>query len=382
MIFAAAVCCMLLLQCSDSATNMLLPSAAAGIFPLPGAVRILPVGDSLTSCSRVSRSFDYAQLSFRRWLWTLLTSARSDESGELGPACCDVRNCSHNIQRHPAQVSPVPCTFVGTRSGCNKQLDSRFALSSSFPAHHDSFFGRTASNIATAAASISVKTTPTHVLLWAGINDILLDGAAAEDVAARLITSVRAFVSSGRSKQQLPPMMLVGTLLPINRKMARIPRSKFEYVDAQRKLVNALLLHPDFCINVTRHVHGQTCRSDFGADYCGCWCVVVSFPLFNATLHTYDGIHPNDLGEQYVAHEWFGALQPRIRQKPSASLRHVPRLQSASSPTSADDEVAPPPASGTAIVLDETVGAAERVVLLIGILFIITFMVLKRCRRL
>ena len=311
-------------------------------------LRILPLGDSLTSCTRVSRMFDSAQLSYRRWLWQLLTSPnrsslQTDQqqlqelplsparrSGILVPSiCCDASNatCSATHSRREGMANDSvlrPCTFVGTWVGCNKKLDASpfgLAVGASFPPRHDSYFGRTAANIAHAAPTLATSVTPTHVLLWAGINDFLLEGANVETVLSRLVRTASAFLETSSPVN----LVLVGQLLPVHRKKSRIPRQKFEVLEMKRRMLNALLADETFCDNVTRN-HLQ-CREASGATNssssssslpftCRCLCAVVAFPLFNASRHTYDGIHPNDDGERYIAGQWHTSLAYHLRTPP------------------------------------------------------------------
>lgn len=44
--------------------------------------------------------------------------------------------------------------------------------------------------------------------------------------------------------------------------------------------------------------------------------LVDQFSGFNASQDTYDGLHPNELGEQKMANRWFQALQTVISKKP------------------------------------------------------------------
>ena len=56
---------------------------------------------------------------------------------------------------------------------------------------------------------------------------------------------------------------------------------------------------------------------------CRCLCAVVAFPLFNASQHTYDGIHPNDDGERYIAGQWHTSLAYHLRTPPPPEEREV-----------------------------------------------------------
>jgi lysophospholipase L1-like esterase len=289
----------------------------------------------------------------------MLTTGRD---GDHSAVCCDAQQSRCVDDNGEKQLKLIPCSFVGRLNGCNKKVDANYIPAALFPVKHDAYFGRTAANIAAEAPSIRAASDPTHVLLWAGINDILLEGAAGPTVVDRLIDAARKLLlastqlhpddnasepSSGfplvvhasrnhHSATSRDPVdvILVGTLLPVNRKMARLPRAKYHYMEQQRQVVNSILLSPEFCRNVTTRNLDAMKSGQSASSAPSEWspkerrrCVVVHFSLFNATIHTYDGIHPNDVGEQYIAREWHAALYPLLLSLPKSS-------KSASSPRS------------------------------------------------
>lgn len=220
-------------------------------------VRVLPLGDSLTSCSGVSAAGDFAYLSYRRFLWNLI---------------------------HVANVSRC-VRFVGSQRGCNRKVDELMANASSFPLEHEAVFGRTATETDRKVhrLDLSRHLRPDIVLVLLGINDLMQGKPVERAVSA--IVRIAAHFRVNRSSTEV----LVSTVLPVDpQKVGGKKRDKLTRVLHDVPILNAALklaLAGDSMVRVVD--------------------IAVTF---DAVTMTYDGIHPNEQGEMHIAHQWMRSL--------------------------------------------------------------------------
>lgn len=442
-------------------------------------IRIVAIGDSITSCSGVRPSFDFAYLSYRQALYYRLllhaaqqtevrerratdattataggnhhnngtddaaAAERIDDDDDRGdtPSMAEMRRGRRRTRRRRSaaedggwvRIGRCRLSFVGPRHGCNRKLkengfpppfpssppsllwdrlmennlthhstttplpSSSPLLLYAFPDHHDAYFGRRAADLLQELArwgqekdrppSTSEKEhrqesvlrqfyyihsrhddvprphqTPVDVvLLWIGINDLLLDATSGDDAAQRV-----AAVLEQLQRRFPDALYFVGTPLLIDPKRAKIKRSRRE------ALLNSIhqlqdRLEEMFGGPPTAHDPQQQSRFSRGVqdDEVGRTTTttlatgvrtalesndgnnnnknnnttsssktkkvtLVRFPSFHPSVHTYDGLHPNHEGEWRIAASWFEALQSQLFDRDAFGCRRRRRRASSS----------------------------------------------------
>lgn len=225
-------------------------------------VRLFALGDSLTSCSRVSSTFSFAQLSYRECLWQEFLLPRFGLNS---------------------------VTFVGRRRGCNSRVDQNFPNSTKFPNAHDAYFGRTASQMLAELRSQEAVISADITLLLVGTNDFILNKRKQGRVVARTISSIASLLQ--------PQKVFVGVPLPID-----FAKTKHKFSSKSRQRFD------DYRRNITEFLQSHGSLN------------VVRFDDFNATIGTYDGIHPNKIGECLIAKSWFNAIENAVSNKLSGRV--------------------------------------------------------------
>ena len=288
--------------------------------------RILFFGDSFTSCNGVSSDFKFAHLSYRRWLWNLLKDRSVD----------------------------VCFQAVGPRSGCKKQVDFHMAnITSRFPQEHDAFFGRRLSEVlARDELSSSVCHSGANVVvLGLGLNDLYYATTASQIVEQfqQLMRGVFA-----RCGSHLRRVFLL-SLTPIVIKTATLTKlRRTSYVGNSSVEVNRLLMSEVFATRYGSNSsssefrrRGPPRQEGEGDRDAHVVTVVDIHSGFNPALFTYDGLHPNSLGEQHigrrVAEHLFKFLAtvpcgPKSTETPSdegaaTDLEHSSTTASSNAPT-------------------------------------------------
>jgi len=330
--------CIMTMVCADTITT---PWSSSGVVHSRDqangrsshqpSVRLMVIGDSLSSCSGVSVRYDSAYLSFRRPLWHQWTSF-----------------CRGQAKGTDARSS---IGVVGPRLGCNSKLSARFPPAKAFPDVHDAFFGRTteqaltywtdprdssrlfryaALSAADAWANDSMPTTHKDstttvmiVLVWLGTNDLMAEASHTHNhhddvlvvngIVARLLALGEAVVDRAvdNMRRTLPHAgseycILFGHVLDVRRKTLKWRRSTYAAFTQQRLALNARL---DAAVRDWLWCRNQSCDRNVRVR-----ASVVAFPHVNATLHTYDGLHLNSEGEEVVARAWFGAMRRSLGQ--------------------------------------------------------------------
>lgn len=205
------------------------------------AVRIMPLGDSITQGSRRHDSY--------RWpLWQQLEQA--------GHAVDFVGSSSRNYLGGPPHDD--------------------------FDRDHEGHWGWRASRVLGYLPAWAADARPDVVLVHLGSNDIFR-GATPDDVVADL----RA---------------IIGLLREANPRVA---------VLVARIIPAAGRARPIAAFNERMQELAREDRPDARV------IVVDQFAGFDPDTHTYDGVHPNALGEQQMAARWFAALQELLPTTPS-----------------------------------------------------------------
>jgi lysophospholipase L1-like esterase len=247
----------------------------------PTTQRLLFIGDSLTSCSGVSGDFTTAHLSYRRWLWPLITAALG--AGPLAGRCrADV---------------------VGPRSGCNKRLDAAMAnVTALFPQRHDAFFGRTLRHVLRSARAVAAEYRPDVVVALLGINDLIY-GKPAERVTPLYEELAKQLHGGGGVRR-----LVLVTLPSIDAaRFADKPRKLRKHAAAQAGVaeLNRFIASDALAAAAARAgVALAVARADRGYD---------------AAAMSYDGVHPNGVGERHIAAAVFAALRPLLCLPPRAA---------------------------------------------------------------
>lgn len=230
-------------------------------------IRVLPLGDSITSCTGMKRDFSFAYHSYRRPLWEML--------------------------RHGGFDSCV--AFVGTRKGCNKRLDSNLAnITASFPPYHDSHYGRTAAAVAPLAQELYQQLKPRVVLLMLGINDLFADPDGIQDALSSLRAIVTGFESPSR-ESAAATHVFIATLPQLSPRRAKAGKEFVRRVERSVYPFNSRLR-----------------RAFSGSPVAGSGVSVVVVDVaegYDPAAMTYDGVHPNVAGERHVAAAWYAALE-------------------------------------------------------------------------
>lgn len=257
--------------------------------------RLLFLGDSFTSCNRVRRDFRSAQLSFRRPLWTLLKMSGHEGSVEV----------------------------VGPRSGCNAHVDKNLAELARFPKFHDAFFGRTLSSLVPVEQGHpdplrqSLELQPTVVVLLIGMNDFTLgEGKNPQEVIGAMGKLVLRMLSA-KSLSHL----LILTVPSIDLRRFRKRKHFFFQVQKNISNFNRLLLDGHHLknnqIKITESVGSQRhlLLDPNNAEH-RLWVEVVDIASnYIAENFTYDGMHPNDSGEEHIARVVFHSLIKIFRDR-------------------------------------------------------------------
>ena len=253
--------CAALMSTVSRADDAAAPTDDAAPGKAVSSVRLLFLGDSLTSCSRVARDFASAQLSFRRPLWALL--------GERKRTKCTA--------------------VVGPRSGCNSRVDGNLADKvATFPQAHDAYFGRTLESVLVEAARPSLTRRPAVVVAWLGLND-LMAGKSPDTVTHQLRRLLRTLWAGGVRH------VLLLTLPGVDPARGGRHRQRFVQVAQGAAQVNGALRDAAFAADAAaKQVGDQT-------DATGSMRIVDVAQGYDAARHTYDGLHPNDAGEAHVA---------------------------------------------------------------------------------
>lgn len=245
--------------------------------------RLTFLGDSLTSCSRVSRDFTSAQLSFRRPLWQAVVAANRDQC----------------------------VTVVGPRHGCNARVDANLeAETNAFPKPHDSFFGRTLESVVAEGANSVLSQKSTVAVVWLGINDLQL-GKPPEPIVSQLRWLVAKLLGTGTQH------VLLLTLPTLD--VARGGKHKRKFAATNQGVVEvnaAIKKAPDF---LGKGRHGLPNAAELIAAK---RLVVVDVAAgYDPVRHTYDGLHPNDEGEAHVAAAVATALLPLLVPDADCSVK-------------------------------------------------------------
>jgi len=224
-------------------------------------LRIMPLGDSITSCTGVKPNFKFAYLSYRRHLWN-----------------------NHILRWHPhasgSEGHGCTVTFVGSHKGCNAKVDALTPGGMSYPLMAEAVFGRTAAAALQKVQNFNLAKVlqPHHVLMHLGTNDVFA-GTPPKTIISFLQQIVSAFPKS---------RFWIATLISFDdRKLFRKnPQAKEQILRIHQ--LNALIRNTAWPARAK----------------------VVDMALhFDPGSMLYDGLHPNDLGERYMAQVWWEALK-------------------------------------------------------------------------
>lgn len=218
--------------------------------PITGApLRILPLGDSITQADSGHRGYRYS-------LWIKLIDAG------------------------------ITFDFVGSMNsnhGSNPEwLDHE---GRSFDADHEGHWGWRADEILSGISGLGKRTlskwlktyTPDVVLMHLGTNDILL-GQSNESTVDELRQIIDVLRADNRNV-----VILLATLIPTENEVANTLLASFNEKIEQLAMETSTKSSPVI--------------------------VVDQYKGFNGNADTYDGLHPNDSGEEKMAAKWFRALQ-------------------------------------------------------------------------
>jgi lysophospholipase L1-like esterase len=274
-------------------------------------VRILALGDSISTCHGLKPDFSFGYLSYRRPLSELLRGHGYDES---------------------------TVEWVGTKQGCNKKLESKYPAALKMPQAHDAVFGRTASSLTNRVRSIVQTTTPDVILLLIGINDLLLEGSTVEALCqahSQIADNIRRELNDTFSSITV----LRGSLLPVNptaKKLKKFP-SKIPLTKMN-----------SFVQSINRMFAQAKCIGTPGANPDQLQFTSVDLTDgYSPENMTYDGLHPNHIGEDHIAQAWLKELSPVLdglrcspktgRSQPSPSVPST-RVVTVSPPQVASDQ--------------------------------------------
>jgi acyl-CoA thioesterase I len=205
----------------------------------PNAVRIMPLGDSITQGDRTHNSY-------RRPLWLKLQRAGFKNIDFVG-----------STRSHLGGSAPNP----------------------DFDQDHEGHWGWQVDEVLSRIDGWARATNPNIVLIHLGTNDV-----GGGEKPERAIAQLRDLIQALR-KVNPQVKILLAQLIPIAGGEARI--QQFNQQVAQLAKESNTPNSPVFLVD--------------------------QFSGFNAEKDTYDGVHPNESGEQKIADRWFNQLKEILR---------------------------------------------------------------------
>ena len=243
-----------------SALLLALLGLASSVFAqsLKQAVRILPIGDSITESS-------IGLPSYRYWLW------------------------------HELEIRSYKVEFVGSKNGvfnCCPLYPS--TATDPWDADHEGYTGARVDQLNNFIGALAADSRPDIILLHIGTNDLNQIGVIPNQSVASTLTELDTCI---RTLQAAAPaaLIMVAQIIPAK------PTHGFQAAGHQAQY-NAGI---PAVVAATNRPGAPVVLVDMSTGY-------------DATTHNYDAIHPNQWGEQWMARKWQTALEPYLSRTTGA----------------------------------------------------------------